>query len=173
MGAEALSFLEHTQVDVILLDIQMPVMDGIEAAQRIRSKYPKVKILMLTTFADYRTLHRCLEAGASGFLLKSDDTEKQIMTIKAVYQGGLPVISEQALKQFSEQQMFSSLSNRENEVLLQVAQGLSNKEIADRLCLSEGGTVRNCISVMLEKLGLRDRTQLAISYWQQKSEGGR
>ena len=80
------------------------------------------------------------------------------------------MISEQALKQFSEQQMFSSLSNRENEVILQVAQGLSNKEIADRLCLSEG-TVRNCISVMLEKLGLRDRTQLAISYWQRKSEG--
>ena len=168
-GAEALELLGKLAVDVVLLDVQMPVMDGIEAAQRIRTKYPKVKILMLTTFADYRTLHRCLEAGASGFLLKSDETEKQIMTIKAVYQG-LPVISEQALKQFSEQQMFSSLSNRENEVLLQVAQGLSNKEIADRLCLSEG-TVRNCISVMLEKLGLRDRTQLAISYWQRKSEG--
>jgi DNA-binding NarL/FixJ family response regulator len=168
-GGEALSFLEHTQVDVILLDIQMPVMDGIEAAQRIRSKYPKVKILMLTTFSDYRTLYRCLEAGASGFLLKSDETEKQIMTIKAVYQG-LPVISEQALKQFSEQQVFSSLSKRENEVLLQLAQGLSNKEIAERLCLSEG-TVRNCISITLEKLGLRDRTQLAISYWQRKSTG--
>jgi DNA-binding NarL/FixJ family response regulator len=86
-----------------------------------------------------------------------------------VYQG-LPVISEQALKQFSEQQVFSSLSKRENEVLLQLAQGLSNKEIAERLCLSEG-TVRNCISITLEKLGLRDRTQLAISYWQRKSTG--
>ncbi|MGH0052708.1 MAG: response regulator transcription factor [Sphaerochaetaceae bacterium] len=168
-GGAALAFLEHTQVDVVLLDIQMPVMDGIEAAQRIREKYPAIKILMLTTFADYRTLHRCLEAGASGFLLKSDATEKQIMTIKAVYQG-LPVISAQALKQFSEQQMFTELSKRENEILLQLAQGLSNKEIAERLCLSEG-TVRNSISMMLEKLGLRDRTQLAITYWQQKSLG--
>ena len=166
-GSEALAFLQQTVVDVVLLDIQMPVMDGIEAAQRIRAHYPKLKVLMLTTFADYRTLHRCLEAGSHGFLLKSDPTEKQIMTIKAV-QSGLPVISEDALKSFSAQQFFSDLSNRENEVLMQLAQGLSNKEIASRLCLSEG-TVRNTISVMLDKLQLRDRTQLAIAYWQQKS----
>ena len=156
-------------VDVVLLDIQMPVMDGIETTQRLRSLYPKLKVLMLTTFADFRTLYRCLEAGAHGFLLKSDPTEKQIMTIKAVQQG-LPVISEEALKSFSEQQGFSDLSKRENEVLVHLAQGLSNKEIASRLCLSEG-TVRNVISVMLDKLDLRDRTQLAISYWQQKSMG--
>ncbi len=168
-GSEALSFLQQMMVDVVLLDIQMPVMDGIETTQRLRSLYPKLKVLMLTTFADYRTLHRCLEAGAHGFLLKSDPTEKQIMTIKAVQQG-LPVISEDALKSFSEQQGFSDLSKRENEVLVHLAQGLSNKEIASRLCLSEG-TVRNVISVMLDKLDLRDRTQLAISYWQQKSMG--
>jgi DNA-binding NarL/FixJ family response regulator len=168
-GSEALSFLQQMMVDVVLLDIQMPVMDGIETAQRLRSLYPKLKVLMLTTFADYRTLYRCLEAGAHGFLLKSDPTEKQIMTIKAVQQG-LPVISEEALKSFSEQQLFSDLSKRENEVLEHLAQGLSNKEIASRLCLSEG-TVRNVISVMLDKLDLRDRTQLAISYWQKKSMG--
>ena len=168
-GSEALSFLQQMMVDVVLLDIQMPVMDGIETTQRLRSLYPKLKVLMLTTFADYRTLYRCLEAGAHGFLLKSDPTEKQIMTIKAVQQG-LPVISEEALKSFSEQQGFSDLSKRENEVLVHLAQGLSNKEIASRLCLSEG-TVRNVISVMLDKLDLRDRTQLAISYWQQKSMG--
>ena len=168
-GSEALSFLQQMMVDVVLLDIQMPVMDGIETAQRLRSLYPKLKILMLTTFADYRTLYRCLEAGAHGYLLKSDPTQKQIMTIKTVQQG-LPVISEDALKSFSEQQLFSDLSKRENEVLAHLAQGLSNKEIASRLCLSEG-TVRNTISVMLDKLALRDRTQLAITYWQQKSMG--
>lgn len=168
-GSEALSFLQQMMVDVVLLDIQMPVMDGIETAQRLRSLYPKLKILMLTTFADYRTLYRCLEAGAHGYLLKSDPTQKQIMTIKTVQQG-LPVISEDALKSFSEQQLFSDLSKRENEVLAHLAQGLSNKEIANRLCLSEG-TVRNTISVMLDKLALRDRTQLAITYWQQKSMG--
>lgn len=168
-GAEALSFLQHHPVDMVLMDIQMPVMDGIEAAQRIRAEFPHIKILMLTTFADYRTLHRCLESGASGFLLKSDSTEKQIMTIKAVHQG-LPVISEQALKSFSEDQVFSDLTQREQEVLMQLAQGLSNKEIAIRLCMSEG-TVRNMISVMLDKLDLRDRTQLAIAYWQRKSRG--
>ncbi|HKM07203.1 MAG TPA: response regulator transcription factor [Sphaerochaeta sp.] len=168
-GAQALSFLQKQAVDMVLLDIQMPVMDGIEAAQRIRTEFPHIKILMLTTFADYRTLHRCLESGASGFLLKSDSTEKQIMTIKAVHQG-LPVISEQALKNFSEDQLFSDLTQREQQVLMQVAQGLSNKEIATRLCMSEG-TVRNMISVMLDKLDLRDRTQLAIAYWQRKSKG--
>ena len=168
-GAQALSFLQKQAVDMVLLDIQMPVMDGIEAAQRIRTEFPHIKILMLTTFADYRTLHRRLESGASGFLLKSDSTEKQIMTIKAVHQG-LPVISEQALKNFSEDQLFSDLTQREQQVLMQVAQGLSNKEIATRLCMSEG-TVRNMISVMLDKLDLRDRTQLAIAYWQRKSKG--
>ncbi|MFA6837184.1 MAG: response regulator transcription factor [Fibrobacteraceae bacterium] len=168
-GAQALSFLQKQSVDLVLLDIQMPVMDGIEAAQRIRAEFPPIKILMLTTFADYRTLHRCLESGASGFLLKSDSTEKQILTIKAVHQG-LPVISEQALKSFSDDQLFSDLTQREQDVLMQLAQGLSNKEIATRLCMSEG-TVRNMISVMLDKLDLRDRTQLAIAYWQRKSRG--
>ncbi|MDD3058274.1 MAG: response regulator transcription factor [Sphaerochaeta sp.] len=168
-GAQALSFLQNHPVDMVLLDIQMPVMDGIETLQRIRAEFPRVKILMLTTFADYRTLHRCLESGASGFLLKSDSTEKQILTIKAVHQG-LPVISEQALRSFSEDQLFSDLKEREQEVLMQLAQGLSNKEIAIRLCMSEG-TVRNMISVMLDKLDLRDRTQLAIAYWQRKSRG--
>jgi DNA-binding NarL/FixJ family response regulator len=168
-GAQALSFLQNHPVDMVLLDIQMPVMDGIETLQRIRAEFPRVKILMLSTFADYRTLHRCLESGASGFLLKSDSTEKQILTIKAVHQG-LPVISEQALRSFSEDQLFSDLKEREQEVLMQLAQGLSNKEIAIRLCMSEG-TVRNMISVMLDKLDLRDRTQLAIAYWQRKSRG--
>ncbi|MCK9601506.1 MAG: response regulator transcription factor [Sphaerochaeta sp.] len=168
-GAQALSFLQNHPVDMVLLDIQMPVMDGIETLQRIRAEFPRVKILMLTTFADYRTLHRCLESGASGFLLKSDSTEKQILTIKAVHQG-LPVISEQALRSFSEDQLFSDLKEREQEVLMQLAQGLSNKEIAIRLCMSED-TVRNMISVMLDKLDLRDRTQLAIAYWQRKSRG--
>jgi DNA-binding NarL/FixJ family response regulator len=168
-GVQALSFLQNHPVDMVLLDIQMPVMDGIETLQRIRAEFPRVKILMLTTFADYRTLHRCLESGASGFLLKSDSTEKQILTIKAVHQG-LPVISEQALRSFSEDQLFSDLKEREQEVLMQLAQGLSNKEIAIRLCMSEG-TVRNMISVMLDKLDLRDRTQLAIAYWQHKSRG--
>lgn len=168
-GVQALSFLQKHAVDMVLLDIQMPFMDGIETAQRIRSEFPHIKILMLTTFADYRTLHRCLESGASGFLLKSDSTEKQIMTIKAVYQG-LPVISEQALKSFSDEALFSDLTQREQEVLVQIAQGLSNKEIATRLCMSEG-TVRNMISVMLDKLDVRDRTQLAIAYWQRKSMG--
>ncbi len=168
-GVQALSFLQNHPVDMVLLDIQMPVMDGIETLQRIRAEFPRVKILMLTTFADYRTLHRCLESGASGFLLKSDSTEKQILTIKAVHQG-LPVISEQALRSFSEDQLFSDLKEREQEVLMQLAQGLSNKEIAIRLCMSEG-TVRNMISVMLDKLDLRDRTQLAIAYWQRKSRG--
>lgn len=167
-GSEALHFVESHPIDIVLMDIQMPLMDGIEATRHIKETFPTIKIIMLTTFHDYRNIHRSLQAGASGYLLKSDDTHKQIKTIKAVYEG-LPVISEAALKEFSNTGMSEELTRRENEILIQVANGLSNKEIADQLYISEG-TVRNNISSILEKLQLRDRTQLAIFYWQNKEK---
>lgn len=165
-GADAVQFVREHPLDMVLMDIQMPEMDGIAAAKIIHDSFPKVKIIMLTTFHDYQNIHRSLQAGALGYLLKSDDTKKQIMTIKSVT-AGLPVISEKALHSYAKPLFQPLLSQRENEILYHVANGLSNKEIATRLFISEG-TVRNAISIILDKVQVRDRTQLAIYYWQQK-----
>ena len=168
-GHEAVAFVRTHTVDMVLMDIQMPVMDGIAATKIIHEAYPKIKIIMLTTFHDYQNIHRSLQAGASGYLLKSDDTKKQIMTIKSVY-AGLPVISEEALRSYTSSKPLEQLTQRENEILIHIANGLSNKEIADRQFVTEG-TVRNTISIILEKLQVRDRTQLAIYYWRKAVPG--
>ncbi|MFA7642647.1 MAG: response regulator transcription factor [Sphaerochaetaceae bacterium] len=165
-GSAAIRFVREHEVDLVLMDVRMPGMDGITATQIIREEQPRIKIIMLTTFHDYRYIHRSLQAGASGYILKSDESDTQVMTIRAVY-AGLPVISEHALQGFGIVEGDLGLSQRENEIFFHVANGLSNKEISERLCISEG-TVRNTISVILEKLQLRDRTQLAIRYWQHK-----
>jgi two-component system, NarL family, response regulator LiaR len=167
-GNEAIEFCKKNPVDIILMDIQMPVMDGIGACRVIKKINKYIKIIMLTTFHDYKNIHQSLQAGASGYLLKSDDTEKQIITIKTVY-SGLSIISEEALRSFSESKNENNLTARENEILELIANGLSNKEISKQIFISEG-TVRNTISTILEKLELRDRTQLAIYYWQAKTD---
>ncbi len=167
-GADAVQFVREHPVDMILMDIQMPDMDGIAATKTIHDEFPSLKIIMLTTFHDYQNIHRSLQAGACGYMLKSDDTKKQIMTIKTVF-AGLPVISEKALKTYAKPMEESTLSHRENEILFHVANGLSNREIATRLFITEG-TVRNTISIILDKVQLRDRTQLAIYYWQHKGK---
>jgi DNA-binding NarL/FixJ family response regulator len=161
---EALEILRTIDVDIVLMDIQMPETDGISGVRSMRNMYPHIKIIMLTTFKDILNIQRSLQAGASGFLLKTENTDKQIQAIKSVA-AGLPVISESALKQFSNHEEINTLTRRENEIVYHLANGCSNKEIADRLCISEG-TVRNNVSVILEKLNMRDRTQLAIFYWQ-------
>ncbi|MEA5032288.1 MAG: response regulator transcription factor [Sphaerochaeta sp.] len=166
-GGDAVQFVREHPVDMVLMDIQMPGMDGIAAAKIIHDEFPQVKIIMLTTFGDYQSIHRSLHVGASGFVLKSDDVQKQIMTIRAV-DAGLPVISEHALHNYAQPVQETVLSPRENEILFAIANGLSNKEIAAQLFITEG-TVRNTITIILEKLQLRDRTQLAIYYWQQKA----
>ncbi|HLV10531.1 MAG TPA: response regulator transcription factor [Halanaerobiales bacterium] len=167
-GQEAIEFCKDNPVEIVLMDIQMPVTDGIAACRIIKYNNPEIKIIMLTTFHDYKSIHQSLQAGASGYLLKSDDLEKQKLTIQSVY-AGLPIISEEALKSFREAKMDNQLTLRENEILELIANGLSNKEIASQLYISEG-TVRNNVSIILDKLELRDRTQLAIYYWQLKTE---
>lgn len=167
-GKGAVEFCKNHPVDIVLMDIQMPVMDGITACRILKKQCPQLKIIMLTTFHDYKNIHQSLLAGASGYLLKSDETEKQIATIKAVY-SGFPIISEEALKSFAEAEQDKQLTPRENEIVELIANGKSNKEIARQLFISEG-TVRNTISIILEKLELRDRTQLAIYYWQKKTK---
>ena len=163
-GQEAVNFVKQNDCDLILMDIRMPVMDGIEACVHIKQEKPSIKIIMLTTFRDFRHIHQALHAGANGYLLKSDDVDKQIETIKHVF-NGQAIISEDALKEFTRKKMSEVLTERENSCMELIAHGYANKEIAKRLYIGEG-TVRNVISVILDKLALRDRTQIAIYYWQ-------
>ena len=163
-GKQAIQCVENEKPDLILMDISMPNMTGIEATHMIKKIDPNIKIVMLTTFMDYKNILQSLKAGADGYLLKSDPYEKQIETIKMVLEGHA-VISQKALHSLTEKQTLRTLTQRENDVLELVANGFTNKEIASTLFMSEG-TIRNIISIILEKLMLRDRTQLAIYYWQ-------
>lgn len=163
-GLEAIEFIRNQHVDIILMDIRMPKMDGIDACAKIKEINNSIKIIMLTTFRDFRHVHQALHAGASGYLLKSEEVEQQIQTIKTVFQGQA-IISEEALLEFTTSNRVKLLTDRENSCMELIAHGYSNKEIASRLYIGEG-TVRNVISIILEKLMLRDRTQIAIYYWQ-------
>ena len=163
-GQEALDFVSQHTVDIVLMDIRMPVMDGIEACAKIKAIDPSIKVIMLTTFRDFRHIHQALHAKANGYLLKSDEVKRQIHTIKNVF-NGQAIISEEALKEFTASKMIERLTERENNCMELIAHGYSNKEIAKRLYIGEG-TVRNVISIILDKLSLRDRTQIAIYYWQ-------
>ncbi len=167
-GAQAVDFVTSEPPDIVLMDIRMPKMDGIEACARIKKAHPGVKVVMLTTFHDFRHVHQALLAGASGYLLKTDDIEKQLATLKAVF-NGQALISEAALEAFTATAPDERLTERENSCMALIANGYSNKEIARRLFIGEG-TVRNVISVILDKLSLRDRTQIAIYYWQTRKD---
>lgn len=179
-GEEAVKLYNEYKPDVLLMDIRMDVMNGLEAAEKIFSQYKNANILFLTTFSDDEYIIKALHMGARGYLLKQD-FESIIPALKAAYSGqsvfGGQVISKipnlMAKADTSSKNnedlhvgidgLEEELTKKEIEVMEQVAQGLNNKEIAANLFLSEG-TVRNYISTILEKLELRDRTQLAIYY---------
>lgn len=173
-GFEVLKCLEKYVVDVILMDIRMPGMDGVMATKEVKAKYPNTKIIILTTFDD-DFVFSALRYGASGYLLKGVSMDELYKAIVTVNTGGTMIDPDIATKVFS---MFSkmqqnnytikvdekdveTLSKPEWKVIQHVGYGLSNKEIAQKLFLSEG-TVRNYLSSILSKLNLRDRTQLAI-----------
>lgn len=168
-GQEAIQMCQQ-QPDVILMDIQMPVMDGIESMKIIKQQYPAIPVVMLTTFQDERNIRLALQAGAEGYLLKSSSIENMADHIRAIA-SGTAVLSPDVLKTIMEpsRESLGALTGRETDIVELVAQGLSNKEISEQLFLSLG-TVRNMLTVILDKLELRDRTQLAIYYWQRKSE---
>ncbi|MCL1823384.1 MAG: response regulator transcription factor [Oscillospiraceae bacterium] len=155
--------------DIILMDIRMPVCDGVEATRKIKTEFPGIKIIMLTTFTDDGYISSAVNAGAEGYLLKSTPADGIIERIRAVEKGAL--VFDKGVKLNIQEDIsrdktacFAELTARENEILSLVATGLSNNEIAEKLFLS-AGTVRNAVSVILEKLNLRDRTQLAVYYW--------
>lgn len=169
-GREAIESCETAIPDIILMDLRMPVMDGIQSTEMIKERWPDIKIMVLTTFRDEKDIRQALKAGAEGYLLKSASVDNMAEQIRALAAGST-VLNADVLKTIMEPQHkpLEELTDRENDIIYHIAQGLSNKEIAETLYLSEG-TVRNMLSVVLDKLEIRDRTQLAIYYWQSKQE---
>jgi DNA-binding NarL/FixJ family response regulator len=169
-GAEAVTLYERLCPDVLLVDIRMDGMTGLDAGEAILRAHPDAKGLFLTTFSDDEYIVRALKMGAKGYILKQD-FESIVPALKAVHAGqsvfgGDVVAKIPSLISEGGRQDFQScgLSEREAEIVALVAEGLSNREIAGRLYIGEG-TVRNAVSVILEKLGLKSRTQLAIFYY--------
>ncbi len=148
----------------------MPVMNGVEATRQIRTKYPDVKVLVLTTYDDDEWVLDAIQAGASGYLLKDTPRDELVKAIRGTATGRTyvdPSVAGKVLERVSSHQtqpatlITGKLTDRETEILRLIAKGLSNAEIADRLFLSEG-TVRNHVSAILAKLGVSDRTQAAV-----------
>ena len=168
-GAEAIILYDIHRPDLLLLDIRMKDMSGLDAAQQILQKHPSARILLLTTFSDDEYIVKALRIGTKGYLLKQDYAHIT-PAIRAVYDGqtvfGDEIVQRLPdLLQKKETVDFRKfdLSEKEVDIIRLVADGLSNKEIAEALCFGEG-TVRNYLSIILNKLNLRDRTQLAIWY---------
>lgn len=168
-GQEAIEFCSQIP-DVVLMDIQMPVMNGIESTKKIKEQWPTIQILMLTTFQDEKNIRLALNAGAEGYLLKSSSINNMAQQIRAL-KAGSTILDANVLKTIIEpdREALEGLTERETDIVDLIAQGLSNQEIAEQLFLSVG-TVRNMLSVVLDKLEIRDRTQLAIYYWKRKQE---
>jgi DNA-binding NarL/FixJ family response regulator len=164
-GAQAIAACERSLPDAVLMDIRMPGMDGIEATRRIKEKWPGVHVVFLTTFSDEDNVRAALEAGGEGYLLKSAPAEGMAQRLRALM-AETAVIDADLLKRLTrpDREPLAGLTPRENDVAELVAKGCSNREIADKLFISEG-TARNILSVVLDKLDLRDRTQLAVYYW--------
>lgn len=169
-GLEALEKVAARHPDVVLMDLKMPGVNGVEATRRIRAQHPLTRVLVLTTYDDDEWVFDAIRAGAAGYLLKDTPREKVVEAIRGTAAGKSfvdPLIAGKLLDQVASEQtrpsstLTGKLTEREVAVLRLLARGLSNTEIADHLHLSEG-TVRNHISAILSKLDVSDRTQAAI-----------
>lgn len=167
---EALELCRSCQPDIVLMDIRMPVMDGVLGTKLIKQQFSSIKVIMLTTFKDEEYIKEAIKNGASGYMLKNQSSDNILESLRAVHKGNIVLEKEVAHsltsmlkdnKKMKHDEL--DLTEREMDVLRLVGEGLSNKEISERLYLSEG-TVRNYVTILLEKLNLRDRTQLAIFY---------
>ena len=178
-GLEALAAYERLQPDVVLMDIRMPVLDGVAATQRLRQRWPGCKVIILTTFDDDAYVFDGLRAGALGYLLKDVSGEELAEAIRKVAGGGAliePSVARKVLAEFARltepvqppvERLPVPLSERELEVLRLLAEGNNNKQIASQLYLAEG-TVKNYISTIFDKLSVKDRTQAALKARQMK-----
>lgn len=173
-GVDAIKLYDAYKPDILLMDIRMEQMDGLEASGKIIAVHPEAKILLLTTFADDEYIVKAIHTGAKGYILKQD-FESVAPAITAVYNGqtvfGNEIMNKipSLLQQEDSFDYLSyNLTEKEFELIRLIADGLNNKEIAEQLYLSEG-TVRNYLSSILMKLDLRDRTQLACFYYKNLS----
>jgi DNA-binding NarL/FixJ family response regulator len=169
-GSEAIKLYDTYQPDILLMDIRMDTMTGLDAGEQILKTHADAKILYLTTFADDEYIIRALRIGAKGYILKQD-FESIIPALKAVSAGqsvfGEDIIAKiPSLLSHNKKMDFNDfgITEKETEIISLIAEGLSNREIAGTLFLSEG-TVRNAISVIMDKLGFKRRTQVAIFYY--------
>ncbi|MBE7122547.1 response regulator [Bacillus cereus] len=167
-GEEALIFVQKEKPDVVLMDISMPIMDGIEATKRIKQYDETIKILMLSSFSEQDYVLPALEAGADGYQLKEVQPDQLVASIVAVYQGNAnfhpkvtPALLGRPAVKKEKENPFSMLTKREQEVLREIAKGRSNKEIAAELHITEQ-TVKTHVSNVLAKLEVDDRTQAAL-----------
>ena len=174
-GQEVIRSVREIEPDIILMDIRMPKMDGVQCTKIIKENNPRIKIIILTTFNDDEYVYDALKYGASGYLLKGVSMDGLVDAIETVYGGQAminPDVAVKVVRLFSqlangdyrikvEEQAVADLTKAEWKIIKEVEKGASNKEIAENLFLSEG-TVRNYLSTILNKLQLRDRTQLAI-----------
>ncbi len=169
-GADAIDQVEVSRPDLVLMDLMMPGMNGVEATRRIHSRHPEIRVLVLTTYDDDEWVFDAIRAGAAGYLLKDTPREKVIEAIRGTVAGKTfvdPSVAGKLLDQAVSRQiqpatqLTEKLTEREVDVLRLIAHGLNNAEIAARLHLSEG-TIRNHISAIFSKLEVSDRTQAAI-----------
>jgi DNA-binding NarL/FixJ family response regulator len=170
-GSEALDLIPISQPDLVLMDLKMPVMNGIIATRRIRQKYPEIHVLVLTTYDDDEWIFDAIRSGAAGYLLKDTPPQDLVKAIKGTVSGKSyfdPNIAGRLLSSYSSTTNIPSppptnynFSEREYDVLKLLAQGLSNADIAQQLFLTEG-TVRNYTSEIFKKMGVSDRTQAAV-----------
>lgn len=169
-GMEAFELCKKNKPDIVLMDIRMPVMDGVLGTKLIKENFHDVKVVLLTTFKDDEYIREAVINGAEGYILKNQSSDSIIESLRTVFKGNtvfekdvISSITGMLKEEKKKRPSNFNLSEREFEILALIAEGLSNKEIAEKLFLGEG-TVRNYITNILEKLDLRDRTQLAIFY---------
>ncbi len=172
-GQQAVDQVATLQPDLVLMDVRMPVMDGVTATQLICDRFPQVKVLVLTTFDDEHYVEQLMQFGAIGYLLKDTPSEELADAIRAVHRGYTQLSPGLFKKVFSQRSVtttnsvnssrteLAELTPREREVLSLIATGASNREIAEILCIAEK-TVKNHVSSILSRLNLRDRTQAAV-----------
>jgi DNA-binding NarL/FixJ family response regulator len=160
-GSEALELYREKQPDIVLMDLRLPGLGGVEATIAIRKEFPDARVIVLTTFDTDEDIYRAIQSGAKSYLLKDTPEDELAATIRAVH-AGEPALPEKMAKRLAERQQRANLSPRETEVLQLLTKGRSNKEIAASLFLSED-TVKAHLKTLFAKLKVQDRTEAAIS----------
>lgn len=171
-GAQALDLVESLKPNLVLMDLKMPIMNGILATKAIREQYPEIYVLVLTTYDADEWVFDAIRAGASGYLLKDSDEDDIIAAIEGTVEGRThidPAIADKLMALARQQvepnaTIFADLSDQELIVLKHIARGLTTADIAERMFIAEG-TVRNKVSIILNKLAVEDRTQAAALAW--------